>query len=74
MIETGAAASVGNLGNSTRGDDPSAIVDLMERGGFNECQWKASASFQIISMRTAERSGILPWKTAAPVSPPRFSF
>jgi SAM-dependent methyltransferase len=45
LIETGAASSIGNLGISTRGDDPSAIVDLMKRCGFDDCQWRGIRIF-----------------------------
>ncbi|MFA1625089.1 class I SAM-dependent methyltransferase [Rhizobium mongolense] len=42
LIETGAAASIGNLGIRTRGDDPSAVVQQM--GAYGE----GSACFPII--------------------------
>ncbi|UWU15406.1 methyltransferase [Rhizobium sullae] len=45
LIETGAAASMGNLGIKTRGDDPSAVVQQMEACGFAECQWRGVRMF-----------------------------
>lgn len=45
LIETGAASSIGNLGISTRGDDPSTIIDLMKRCGFDDCQWRGIRIF-----------------------------
>ncbi|WP_168879789.1 methyltransferase [Rhizobium sp. P28RR-XV] len=45
LIETGAASSIGNLGISTRGDNPSAIVDLMKQFGFDDCQWRGIRIF-----------------------------
>ncbi|NTI41406.1 class I SAM-dependent methyltransferase [Rhizobium rhizogenes] len=45
LVETGAPSSIGNLGISTRGDDPAAIVDLMERSGFHECHWRGIRIF-----------------------------
>ncbi|MFA1624574.1 class I SAM-dependent methyltransferase [Rhizobium mongolense] len=45
LIETGTATSIGNLGISTRGDDPSTIVDLMEQCGFDDCQWRGIRIF-----------------------------
>ncbi|GES41249.1 methyltransferase family protein [Rhizobium sp. ERR 922] len=45
LIETRAASSIGNLGISTRGDDPSVIVDCMKQCGFNDCQWRGIRIF-----------------------------
>ncbi len=45
LIETGEASSLGNLGISTRGDDPSAIVDRMKQCGFDDCQWRGVRIF-----------------------------
>ncbi|WP_172746563.1 bifunctional 2-polyprenyl-6-hydroxyphenol methylase/3-demethylubiquinol 3-O-methyltransferase UbiG [Neorhizobium sp. T25_13] len=45
LIETDAASSMGNLGISTRGDDPSAVIDLMKRCGFDDCQWRGIRIF-----------------------------
>lgn len=45
LIEAGAANSIGNLGISTRGDDPSAIVDRMKQCGFDDCQWSGIRIF-----------------------------
>ncbi|GES51366.1 MULTISPECIES: methyltransferase [Rhizobium] len=45
LIETGAASRIGNLGISTRGDDPSTIVDCMKQCGFNDCQWRGIRIF-----------------------------
>lgn len=45
LIETGEPSSLGNLGISTRADDPSMIMGEMEACGFADCDWQGVRIF-----------------------------
>lgn len=45
LIETGEARSMGNLGISTRADDPFTIINEMEACGFADCDWQGIRIF-----------------------------